>query len=99
MGAASTVLLKNTNSALPLKDPATIAVIGRSLDVIGHQQYYVSQQEVTPDQTLQDQMRIYFIFTQSFSCLSIDIDVLIEAATKGHSPWDGVLVLRITLTW
>ena len=58
----------------------------------------VSQQEVTPDQTLQDQMRNSFIFTQLFPCLFVDIDVPIEAATKGHSPWDGVLVLRITRT-
>ena len=28
MGAASTVLLKNTNSALPLKKPVSMAVIG-----------------------------------------------------------------------
>jgi hypothetical protein len=28
MGAASTVLLKNVNAALPLKQPITVALIG-----------------------------------------------------------------------
>jgi hypothetical protein len=38
MGAASTVLLKNTKGALPIKAPTTIAMIGGSRGIVRDQQ-------------------------------------------------------------